>query len=829
MSRFPLALVILPFVLPVAHAQAPPDRGPVAAEVGPALPDGAIARVGTLRLRHRGAVRVLAFLPDGRLLASLGSEHDFRLWDATTGAETRWLQKHVDSPRRADRLELLLQGRGGTEQQTTAFSPDGKVLAVSEPSGIIRLWDIVADREVKRFQVKEQGIHAVVFSPNGKQLAAGGASEQGTVHVWDVASGKEVWQLQSPHNRPVKQFAFAPDGRYLVGSSLNELRVWDLTRGKRARVYQGHENSVTVFAISPDGKRVASAGDDQTVRLWEESSEEEVGRLTMTESAVTALAFTPDGKAFVTAAGEQPLRLWDAVTTKEIKHLGEGPIAATALAFSPDGKTLASGGPDGTVRLWDVAKGTERAPLKDPAELVSVAFIERGRRIVLGGADGTVRHCDPSTGKVLRRFEPAENKERTATFAPACGIVALTGEEGAVVVRDIVKGKDLFNIKESEGVSVTFSPDGKLLAITGGQPLQTRLVDAATGKELRQLGEGGVGPMLAFAPGGQAVAGVGDDGRVCLWEVSTGKVRRRFRGPPGSIRCLAFAPGGRLLATGSDDETIRLWDIITGKLKRGLVGHRGGVVAVVFSPDGRRLASGSEDGAVRVWDVESGEEQRRFDGHRGRVGALAFSPDGRRLVSGSEDATAVVWDLDVPVRAAKPADTATRRLERLWADLASEDADVAFAAHGALVEIPREAIAFLRDRLRPVPRADPAFIVQMIADLDGRRFAARDLAMRELGRLEGQAAPALRRALAANPSAEVQKRLKTLLERVEAAPTAGPELRVARAVELLEQLNTGESRRLLDELLRGAPGARLTEEARAALRRLAKRANADMD
>src|SRR6266540_3361994 len=202
MLWFRPTLLVLPFVLPPAHAQAPPDRGPVAAEVGTALPDGAIAR-------------------DGRLLASLGSENDFRLWDAATGVETRWLQKQVDSPRRSDRLEILLQGRGGSDQQTTAFSPDGKVLAVSEPPGIVRLWGIVADREVKRFQVKEQGIHAVVFSPNGKQLAAGGASEQGTVHVWDVASGKEVWQLQSPRNRPVKQFAFAPDGRYLVGSSLN--------------------------------------------------------------------------------------------------------------------------------------------------------------------------------------------------------------------------------------------------------------------------------------------------------------------------------------------------------------------------------------------------------------------------------------------------------------------------------------------------------------------------------------------------------------------------------------------------------------------------------
>src|SRR5947208_991283 len=98
-------------------------------------------------------------------------------------------------------------------------------------------------------------------------------------------------------------------------------------------------------------------------------------------------------------------------------------------------------------------------------------------------------------------------------------------------------------------------------------------------------------------------------------------------------------------------------------------------------------------------------------------------------------------------------------------------------------------------------------------------------AMRELGRLEGQAEQPLRRALQAKPSPEAAKRLKELLDRLEAGPASGPDLRNVRAVELLEQLNTGESRRLREELSRGAPGARLTEEARVALRRLEKRAN----
>src|SRR5205807_1184274 len=98
-----------------AAAQAPREQPAARGEVGQALPDGAVARVGSLRLRHRGAVRSLAFVPDGRGLASLGADaaaNDFHLWDAATGVETRWLRKTVESPRRSEEMmEMMMMMR----------------------------------------------------------------------------------------------------------------------------------------------------------------------------------------------------------------------------------------------------------------------------------------------------------------------------------------------------------------------------------------------------------------------------------------------------------------------------------------------------------------------------------------------------------------------------------------------------------------------------------------------------------------------------------------------------------------------------------------------
>src|SRR5207244_7275146 len=104
-----------------------------------------------------------------------------------------------------------------------------------------------------------------------------------------------------------------------------------------------------------------------------------------------------------------------------------------------------------------------------------------------------------------------------------------------------------------------------------------------------------------------------------------------------------------------------------------------------------------------------------------------------------------------------------------------------------------------------------------------RRFAARDRATQELRKLGGAAGPALREARELKPSKEMSQRIQLLLDEFARPASAGDELRLVRAVELLERLNTPAARQLLEQLAGGAAGARLTEEATAARERLAVR------
>src|SRR5262249_7828132 len=119
---------------------------------------------------------------------------------------------------------------------------------------------------------------------------------------------------------------------------------------------------------------------------------------------------------------------------------------------------------------------------------------------------------------------------------------------------------------------------------------------------------------------------------------------------------------------------------------------------------------------------------------------------------------------------------------------------------------------------------DSKRLERLIADLDDQQFEVREQATRELAALAERAAPALRKALAGNPSPEVRRRLGALLDRLDGVrPSAGAG-RQGRAVEALELIGNAEARRLLDKLPAGSADEHLTQEAKAAAGRLAKRA-----
>jgi roadblock/LC7 domain-containing protein len=308
-------------------------------EPGPAhsdpLPEGARARLGTLRQRGANALQCLAFSPDGKLLAGGGPNTSLILWDVATGREVH---------------RLTTEDMGAL---ACAFAPDGNLLAAST-GRTIHLWDPATGQEVRSFKGDELS-QALAFAPDGKLLAS---AESGAIRLWGLGTGNSLRRLAGSQEE-IHQLLFSPDGKVLAtGGSPALICLWDVVGGKEvhrngARVSRNERSAIAYF---PDGRTMAYGGAEISLCWWEPATGHERRRFLEPHSGVRAVAFSPDGKLLASGGDDQTIRLAEVATGQEITRVEGHDGAIAAIVFAPDGRTLVSASADATALVWDVAR-----------------------------------------------------------------------------------------------------------------------------------------------------------------------------------------------------------------------------------------------------------------------------------------------------------------------------------------------------------------------------------------------------------------------------------------------------------------------------------------
>jgi WD40 repeat protein len=561
-----------------------------------------------------------------------------------------WEWQHLRS--QLDGATRVLRGHTTGEYSTVPLSADGRRLTTIADDGSLHLWDVASGAEVP-LEGRQEDFKFATFAPGGRWLVA--HARDHTLHVFDATTGRGHAVLRGPGRAGHLFYRHSPDGRYVAAVfDQTTFRLWELP-GARDCTPPAFRFSCAVgtFFFSADGRHFAyPGGKDFSLRIVETLTGKEVAVLRDPGDNTNAAAFSPDGTLVVTGADypDHRVRLWRADTGKLIQVLGKHRNRVDWIGFSPDGSRVASSSLDQTAKLWDGRTGRFIAELRGHTGSVPrMTFSPDGRRLVSVSGDGTLRLWDTDRGALVGVLRGHEQAVYAAAFG-SNGLLVSTATDGTVRQWDVglVERNGVLGGHASYVYDVAWAPDGERLASVGWDGT-ARLWEATSGKQIGKPlpHDSTILESLAIAPdGAQLAVAEGRVGRLHVWDLAEG--RRRFSwGLPTPIRSVSWCRGQPLLAAGTDSGQVHLWDVRTGKEQAALVAHQGPAFSVAFSPDGAQLASGGDDRVVRLWDARTRAPLAELPGHHGRVYRLAYSADGRLLAAASASSVHL-WD--VPAR-----------------------------------------------------------------------------------------------------------------------------------------------------------------------------------
>ena len=539
---------------------------------------------------HTGWVEGIAIARDGSWLVSVSSDRTARLWDLATGRERavfenmplqmtgvaiapdgtwivvshRWGATLVDATTGDDRAFITHPvSLGGSEITDVAIAPDGTWLATASWDETVRLWDTpapptagrrrwpfgrrpVAEPAVVRTERAVLSGHSgyvygVAISPDGTWVASAGDARDGTVRLWDAATGVERAVLVG-HDGRVNGVAIAPDGNWLASAGDDStVRIWNAATGDVRAVLTGHTGNVAAVVIAPDGSWLATGGSDDTVRLWDTPTQPEPATETDQAGNFNQVVMSPDGTWLATGGEDKAVRYWDAITGRLQVTLTGHTSRVTGVAISPRGDRVVSvgGGYDEPIRLWYA-----------PAEHRS-----KDSGYVRGGIGGrTVALTAVGNGSDPTWIATRNEVGTVRLWSWGAG-------ERAVLDR---AGEKRPSPDPTRVGSLAVAPDRTWVATCGNESV-VRLWDTTTGLDRATLnGHGDIVNSVDIAPDGTWLATASQDHTVRLWDAASAAELATFSGLTGWMSRVAISPSGKVLATASADGTVRIWATATG-------------------------------------------------------------------------------------------------------------------------------------------------------------------------------------------------------------------------------------------------------------------------
>ncbi len=352
------------------------------------------------------AITAVAFAPGAMEIVAGSVDKSLRRWKAATAIVAVVTGTSVDSEKKTelktgDPASAMSPVVLNMEQPicSMAFSKDGKLLAVGtgayRVAGCLQLWDAVKRERKWKSDEFKFGLPAVAFSNDETRIAIGNFADN-FLRMIEIQNGKQLKEIRG-HRAKIHAIAWSPNGKQFATASLDrDLKLWDASTNKEIRTFVGHGDFVFSIAFSPDGKRLLSGSSDRTARVWDIESGEVIHQLKGHAGAIQQAVYSPDGKWIACASSDNTSRIYDA-TTGSFSHTLRGHRnKVETIAFSQKGNLIATGSSDRTIRLWDFASGGEILKLSQEGTVRYVLFAPDSTHLATGCDDKTVKLWDIS-------------------------------------------------------------------------------------------------------------------------------------------------------------------------------------------------------------------------------------------------------------------------------------------------------------------------------------------------------------------------------------------------------------------------------------------------
>jgi WD40 repeat protein len=649
-------------------------------QFGDPLPEGAVARIGTTRFRHKG-MELLGFNADGTVLIYFGGGA-LHYMDAVTGKETK-IVPIGDAEQNPGILYSF-----GNFQNLTALSGDGKVLASATRSdGLASIFIIETDTGKERRKIAMSDLvnseqpYELSFdlTNDGKWLLVRVLTHASKINapgpppllILDTLTGQRVREFAPQKDYRFSHARFGLDSRQIAALEHNDangntrLRVFDAVRGAELRSVEMPQNNDTqhIDLLLDGQKLLAHNRNGGQIRLYDLGAANQLKevRAFSNVSGPPFYGISRDGKQLFIADNDR-IHQWDIgggeVRQIEDPNLGinaaqfrlqSAGTTSKALALSPDGKLLAFAGAHGAV-IFDTHTGKRKSGGGGDGTVGSIRFTPDASGLIVTASEHSVKLWDIPSGKLRQEFARFENKSPPRQF------------------RDEFSGM--------LGGRSAFSADGKLFAVAAfGNGVG--VWHAASGATYKTYGsENPVDdrPMpgaFAFAPHGSVLATATTEGFIKLWDSGSSQELRSWTWHPPknapkdlsqkAIVTLAFSPDGKTLAGSAvygefPSPELIFWETATGKERMRLNGFTKSfsnngfditvlldllgqmAVSLEYSPDGRQLLVGTLNGCRQI-DAFTGKDIVVYAGHLLLGHTATFSADRKLVFFGQRDGT----------------------------------------------------------------------------------------------------------------------------------------------------------------------------------------------